>query len=145
MCTDTVPSQLLGRVLWMEHVQPAVLNLIFAFLKDLDDFVRCSLVCKSWAAAISQARPKRLNLLNLPGNCQNDGAGQVLRRLRAWHRRQGLQQVEHLFLKDVQANDQFCPEDSMPTFTFSQALFSLIVSGSYKPASFKAPFASSQL
>lgn len=50
MCTDTVPSQLLGRVVRMEHVQPAILTLILAFLEDLDDFVRCSRVCEGGSA-----------------------------------------------------------------------------------------------
>ena len=88
----------------MKYLQPEALLLIFAYLPNLEDFVYCSLVCKSWAVAVLQAHPKRLRMPHLCFDCPYDSAAELISRFQVWQKRGALQQMKHLLLQDVQEN-----------------------------------------
>ncbi|KAL3155975.1 hypothetical protein ABBQ32_012967 [Trebouxia sp. C0010 RCD-2024] len=90
----------------MKDLQPEVLPLTFAYLPDLEDFVYCSLVCILWAAAVLQARPKRLRMPHLCFDCPYDNAAELISRLQFWQKRHdgGLQKLKYLLLQDIQEN-----------------------------------------
>lgn len=85
----------------MNDVHPEALPLIFAYLPHLEDFVYCSLACKSWAVAVLQARPKCLTMPHLSFDCPYDSAAELISRLQVWQKRSGLRQLKHLLLQDV--------------------------------------------
>ncbi|KAL3145857.1 hypothetical protein ABBQ38_015226 [Trebouxia sp. C0009 RCD-2024] len=124
----------------MNDLQPEALSLIFAYLPNLEDFVYCSLVCKVWAAAVLQARPKRLRMPNLCFDCPYDSAAELIGRLQVWQKRGGLQQLKHLLLQDIQENygDEYQKGD--PSFEFAEAVISLSMAWKLQTCELQGPF-----
>lgn len=121
----------------MQQMPSDVLSVILAYVDGLEDLVRVSLVSRSWAAAVLQARPSRLTVQHPRSWHEDDRSWEWLQ---SWHTQERLTQLQYLQLRDDNRVVDFlpdCPEEITP---FSEQLISIAVLWKLQHCDLQGPF-----